>query len=158
MQSVNSVFKKSDLAALQKAAGSFGNVWTFKRCEIGGIVYHSQSYKRVTARNNYTVAYTIDGQDQYASVLSFVQVEQKCHQASCEQQRCLCELKCQYFAQRFRVHDSQLPTLQGRVVVNQILKVELLPKIVALPLDSIKEKCLQVGISSGTCVPFGKLV
>ena len=66
MQNASAVFTKAELAALKQAAGSFGNMWSFKRCEMRGTTYQSQSYKRVPARNNYTVAYsTSDGQAGY---------------------------------------------------------------------------------------------
>ena len=151
----SSAFQQSELAALKKAAGNWGRMWSFRRCQINGVVYHSQSYQRVTARNNFTVAFTTDGQSGYGSVLSYAKLQQKCHQASCRSRRhCQCQLNCHYFAliQIFDVEQNQLPELQGRILVQHILKVKETTKLVALPLGAIKEKCLQVAVSSGTFV------
>ena len=89
------------------------------------------------------------------SVLSYAKLQQKCHQASCRSSKhCQCQLNCHHFAlvQIFDVEQNQLPTLQGRILVQHILRVKQTTKLVALPLEAIKEKCLQVALSSGTFV------
>ena len=34
-----------------------GKMWVFRRCLVDGVLYHSKSYKRVVARNDYTVVF-----------------------------------------------------------------------------------------------------
>lgn len=34
-----------------------GKIWVFRRCLIGGVIFHSISYKRVIARNDYTIEF-----------------------------------------------------------------------------------------------------
>ena len=46
-----------------------------KRCQISGIVYHSKSYKQVTARNNFTVRFSGRKESQYGSALNYVKVQ-----------------------------------------------------------------------------------
>jgi len=142
---------KSELRALRREVPTWGKMWSFKRCQVNGVVYHSKVYKRVTARNNFTVSFTTDKQTGYGSILRYVKVEEKCHQAQCIDMRCNCHLECSFFAllKILIVHQDQLPKLREKAVVGHIIRVEETSKIVAVPLQCIKEKFLLVSISSG---------
>ena len=61
--------------ALQKEVSSWGKIWSSKRCQISGIVYHSKSYKQVTARNNFTVRFSGRKESQYGSALNYVKFQ-----------------------------------------------------------------------------------
>lgn len=129
-------------------------MWTFKRCQINGTVYHSERYKRATARNNFTVSFSGKKQSEYGFVLNYVTVQEKCHQASCMNANCNCQVECSYFA-LLRIldkHLNHLPSLKGTVVVGHILKVEGTTKIVAIPLRCIERKCMLVSTSNGIFV------
>ena len=75
-------FQQHELAALKKAVLNWGKIWQFKRCQIDGIVYHSQSYKRVNARNNYTIAFKTSEQSarNYGSIKNYAKLLQQCYQ------------------------------------------------------------------------------
>lgn len=139
-----------------KAVRSWGNIWSFKRCQIRGTVYHSQSYKRVTARNNFTVNFSGKKQSEYGFVLNYVKVQGKCYQAFCRLTHCDCQLQCNYFALlRILVkHQDQLPRLKGTVVVGHILRVKETTQIVAVPLGCIEQKCMLVSNSNGSFVCY----
>lgn len=145
---------ESEWKALRREVPKWGKIWTFKRCQINGTVYHSERYKRVTARNNFTVSFSGKKQSEYGFVLNYVKVQEKCHQASCMNANCNCQLECSYFA-LLRIldkHLNQLPSLKGTVVVGNILKVEGTTKIVAIPLRCIERKCMLVSTSNGIFV------
>jgi len=50
---------------------SLSEVTFFSRLQIGGATFHSRNYKRVTRRNNYTIAY----QQGESSICSYGQIE-----------------------------------------------------------------------------------
>ncbi len=152
-----SAFQKCELASLKKVVGNWGKIWRFKRCQIDGIVYHSQSYQRVTARNNYTIAFKTNEQStsSYGSIISYAKLQQQCHQASCRSRsRCQCQLHCYYFAivQEYDLDDGQLPSITSKVVITHIKKVKSTTRVIAISLASIKEKCVLVDVSSGTYI------
>ena len=140
--------------ALRREVPSWGKMWSFKRCQINGTVYHSERYKRVTARNNFTVSFSGKKQSEFGFVLNYVKVQEKCHQASCMNANCNCQLECSYFAllSILDKHLNQLPSLKGTVVVGHILKVERTTNIVAIPLKCIEQKCMLVSTSNGIFV------
>ena len=155
--STTCAFQQRELAALRKQAGNWGKIWQFKRCQIEGIVYHSEIYQRVNARNNYTIAYKSSEQStrSYGSIMSYAKLQQQCYQASCtSKRRCLCLLNCYYFAvvQLFKLDDGQLPTITYKVLVNHIKKVKLINRVIAISLASIEEKCVVVDVFSGTYI------
>lgn len=147
------ILSQAEWQALRRELTSWGKMWSFKRCQINGTVYHSERYKRVTARNNFTVSFA-GKQSEYGFVLNYVKVQVKCHQASCMNANCNCQLERNYFA-LLRIldkHQNQLPSLKGTVVVGHILKVEGTTKIVAVPLRCIEQKCMLVSTSNGIFV------
>lgn len=153
--SINSeILSQAEWQALRRELTSWGKMWSFKQCQINGTVYHSERYKRVTARNNFTVSFAGKKQSEYGFVLNYVKVQVKCHQVSCMNANCNCQLECNYFA-LLRIldkHQNQLPSLKGTVVVGHILKVEGTTKIVAVPLRCIEQKCMLVSTSNGIFV------
>ena len=153
--SINSeILSQAEWKALRRELPSWGKMWSFKRCQINGTVYHSERYKRVTARNNFTVSFSGNKQSEYGFILNYVKLQGKCHQASCMNANCNCMLECNYFAilRILDKHQNQLPSLKGKVVVDHIVKVEGTTKIVAVPLRCIEQKCMLVSTSSGTFV------
>ena len=66
---------QAEWTALRKEVSSWGKIWSSKRCQMSGIVYHSKSYKRVTARNNFTVRFSGRKESQYGSALNYVKVQ-----------------------------------------------------------------------------------
>ena len=98
----------------------------FRRCLIDGILFHSKSYKRVIARNDYSVKFQHLDNMHYGSIHVYVKVEEKCQKALCNYQKCSCHLPCHYFAilEVLDKDDEQLPTYRGRTVVNHITKVK----------------------------------
>ena len=103
-------------------------VWVFKQCLIGGVLFHSKSYiyKRVIARNDYTVEFHHLDNTHYGSIQNYVKVEEKCLKALCDDQKCSCHLPCHYFAivEVLEKDEEQLPRYRGRTVVNHITKVK----------------------------------
>ena len=153
---ITSAFQRDEVIASRRAAGSWGRVWCFKRCQINGSVYHSSCYKRVTARNNFTFALAPANCNslRYGSILSYAKIEEQCYQASCTRKSdCRCQLHCSHFAliQILEVMDqiSQLSTVQGRAVSQNIVRARKTKNVVAVPVESIVEKCLEVSVSSG---------
>ena len=145
---------QAEWKALRRDLPCWGKMWSFKRCQINGTVYHSERYKRVTARNNFTVSFSGNKQAEYGFVLNYVKVQEKCHQASRMNANCNCQLECSYFA-LLRIldkHQNQLLSLKGTVVVGHILKVEGTTKIAAIPLRHIEQKCMLVSTSNGIFV------
>ena len=45
---------KDQLATLP---ADHGKIWVFRQCLIGGVLFHSMSYKRVIAGNDYTIEF-----------------------------------------------------------------------------------------------------
>lgn len=147
-------FSETMWKALRRKVPSWGKVWSFKRCQINGTVYHSESYKRVTARNNFTICFSGKNHARYGSVLNYVKIQETCQLATCSNTHCDCQLQCNYFALvRILVEQqNQLPNLKGTVVIGHICRVEETAKIIAVPMGWIKEKCMLVSISNSLFV------
>lgn len=148
------ILSQGEWKALRTELPRWGKMWSFKRCQINGTVYHSERYKRVTARNNFTVSFSGKKESEYGLVLNYVKVQERCHQASCINANCHCKLECSYFA-LLRIlckHQNQLSSLKGTVVVGHILKVKETTQIYAIPLRCIERKCMLVSTSNGTFV------
>lgn len=128
-----------------------GKMWVFRRCLIDGILFHSKSYKRVIARNDYSVKFQHLDNMHYGSIHVYVKVEEKCQKALCNYQKCSCHLPCHYFAivEILDKDDEQLPTYRGRTVVTHITKVKTSNRLVAVPVVNIIRKYLKVDVSSG---------
>ena len=121
-------------------------------------MYHSERYRRVTAQNNFTVSFSGKKQSEYGFVLNYVKVQENCHQASCMNANCNCQLEYKCFA-LLRIldkHQNQLPSLKGTVVVDHILRVKETAKIVAIPLKHIEEVYVGVNFKWNFCLSFGK--
>ena len=58
-----------------------GRIWMFRRCLVDGVVFHSKSYKRVVAQNDYTVEFQHLHSNYYGSIHTYVKVEVKCLKA-----------------------------------------------------------------------------
>ena len=69
-----------------------GKIWVFRRCLIGGVIFHSISYKRVIARNDYTIEFQHLDNKLFGSIQTYAKVEQKCQKALCDNQKCCCYL------------------------------------------------------------------
>lgn len=138
---------------MKKAHGNWGKFWKFRRRQINDVVYHSQSYQLVTARNNYTIVFLTNG-PRYGYILSYAKLLQECHQASCNSKCCQYLLNSHHFAlaQILDVDKNQLPTLQRQILVQHIIKVKPTTEVVAISLSAIEKKCLVFEVSSGTYV------
>ena len=122
--SSSTVLTKEQLATLPK---HHGKLWVFRRCMIGGVLFHSKSYKRVVARNDYTVQFRHLDTTYYGSIHTYAKVEEKCRRAVCSHQKCCsCDLPCEYFAvvEVLERDDEQLPKYRDRTVVNHITRVK----------------------------------
>lgn len=99
-----------------------GKMWVFRCCLIGGVLFHSKSYKWVIARNDYSVKFQHLDNMHYGSIHVYVKVEEKCQKALYNYQKCSCHLPCNYFAivEVLERDDEQLLTYRGRTVVNHI--------------------------------------
>ena len=100
----------------------------FRHRLIGGILFHSKCYKRVIARNDYSVKFQHLDNMHYGSTHVYVKVDEKCQKALHNYRKCSCHLPSHYFA-IVEVHvlqkdDEELPTYRGRTVVNHITKVK----------------------------------
>ena len=51
----------------------YGKIWMFRRCLVNGVVFHSKSYKRVVAWNDYTVEFQHLQCSYYGSIHTYVQ-------------------------------------------------------------------------------------
>ena len=90
------------------------------------VVFHSKSYKRVVARNDYTVEFQHLQTSCYGSIHTYVKVEEKCLKAKCSEQKCSCDLICHHFAiiEVFERDHQQLPEYRGWTVVKHITRVK----------------------------------
>lgn len=103
-----------------------GKIWMFRRCLVDGVVFHSKSYKRVVAWNDYTVEFQHLHSSYYGSIHTYVKVEEKCLKAKCSEQKCCCDLICHHFAiiEVLEKDHQQLPEYRGRTVVKHITRVK----------------------------------
>ena len=98
----------------------------FRRCLVGGILFHSKSYKRVTARNDYTVQFKHLNETYFGCIQTYAKVEEKCLKAVCSEEKCYCDVACHYFAivEVLEKEEEQLPMYRGRTVINHIIRVK----------------------------------
>ena len=120
----NSVLITKDQLATLPANN--GKVWVFRRCLIGGVVFHSESYKRVIARNDYTIQFQHLDNKLFGSIQTYAKVEEKCRKALCDNKKCSCYLPSHYFAivEILDQAEEQLPRYRDRTVVNHITRVK----------------------------------
>lgn len=105
---------------------NYDKLWTFYRIEIDGKIYHSKSYLKATARNNFTVTFTNQGATKCGTILKFVKLAGKCHNISCREKKCTCRIPEWYFAvvDVLDLHHQQLPTFRGMTAVKHIKRVQ----------------------------------
>ena len=68
---------------------------------VKSTVYHSQSYQRVTAWNNFMIVFQTNEQStsSYGSIVGYAKIQDPCYQASCRSSsHCQCQLVCHHFA------------------------------------------------------------
>ena len=120
----NSVLITKD--QLTTLPANHGKIWVFRRCLIGGVIFHSISYKRVIARNDYTIEFQHLDNKLFSSIQTYAKVEQKCQKALCDNQKCCCYLPSHYFAivEILDQAEDQLPKFRDRTVINHITRVK----------------------------------
>ena len=142
-------FTEAEWKAIRRKVPRWRKIWSFKRCQINGVIYHSGRYNRVTARNNFTIYFSGEKESRYGSILSNVKVQNQCQLATCSITQCNCKLGCNYFAlvQVMTMHQDQLPGLKGKAMIGHIHRVEETTKIITISLECILEKCMLVSVS-----------
>ena len=65
---------------------------------------------------------------------------------SCQYKECSCDLSFHYVAliKKMRKHPYQLPLYEGIKVINHITRVTVADNPVAIPMSSVKMKCMRV--------------
>lgn len=119
--------KLLDKKQLEALPRHHGKLWVFRRCLVDGILYHSKSYKRVVARNDFTVEFQdLEGNNNFGTIHTYAKVEEKCQQAICAYQKCCCNLVSNYYGiiEVLERDSDQLPKYRGRTVVNHITRVK----------------------------------
>ena len=128
--SLNRMWANSRLISTEQLAAlprRHGKLWLFKRCFIRGVVFHSESYKRVVARNDYTVEFQdLKHNTCYGSIQTFVKVQEKCLKLICSATKCFCKLSSRYLAiiGILNLDDNQLSRYRGHKLVTHIFKVK----------------------------------
>lgn len=133
----STLLSEKQLATLPR---HYNRMWVFRRCLVDGVLYHSLSYKRVVARNDFTVEFQdMEGRTSYGTVETYVKVQEKCLKAMCSDGKCCCTLASQYFAivEVLQRDDEQLPKYRERTVVSHITRVKTSNRymVVVLILD-----------------------
>ena len=142
----STLLDQEDLAAMPQ---HHGKMWVFRRCIVNGILFHSKSYKRVVARNDYTVECYHKDTIYYGSIHTYVKVEEKCLNTMCNRMKtCYCALSCKYYAilEVLDIDDEQLPKYRGRKVVDHIIRVKASNRCVKCSLFLCYQECLDFGI------------
>ena len=118
--STSELLSKDQRASLPKETGK---IWIFRRCLIDGVMFHSASYRRVVARNDYTAEFT-DGT--FGTIQTFVKIEEKCLSVRCREQTCSCNLPFHHLVivETLVEDEKQLPKFRDNVVVKHIKKVK----------------------------------
>lgn len=139
----STLLSEKQLATLPR---HYSRMWMFRRCLVDGVLYHSSSYKRVVARNDYTVEFQdMEGRTSYGTVETYVKVQEKCLKAMCSDRKCCCTLASQFLA----IVEVLLPKYRERTVVSHITRVKTSNRIMAVPVANILRKFLKVKVSSG---------
>lgn len=136
-QLVNDLTDAFNCAINDKIYGKIGKVISFKRAKIMGDVFHSQSYTRVRLRNSYTVSFEEDNSVLYGFIEIFCQVCTKCH----------CEGTCSCTPFHFAMI-RHLPVTENHQGVSYLKKINHThkEKIIAVPLNKIRRKCVFVDV------------
>ena len=92
---------------------------------MDGVLYHSKSYKRVVARNDFTVEFQeLEGNKNYGSVHIYVKVQEKCTKATCSERKCCGSLASFAIVEVLERHDEQLSKYRERTIVNHITRIK----------------------------------
>lgn len=136
----------------REIVGAASKMWVFGRARINGAEYQSSFYKRTKCRNNFTVVYERRGKCHYGSIEKFVKYQEKCTTVTCLNSRCSCDLPLHYVAllKKMRKHPSQLPMYQGIEVIKHIRRVIVADNPIAVPLMSIKAKCMRIEVDTAS--------
>ena len=128
--------------------GAVSKMWVFKRAIVSGVEYQSVLSKRTTSRNNCTVIFQRHGKNHYGSIEKFVKCVEKCTRMQCLHEKCSCSLSVRYIAvvKKLSRHPCQFPIYHGMQVVKHILRVTITDRVLAVPISSIKEKCMRIDV------------
>ena len=150
--SLERVWEKSGLVSKEEkeVVGPVSKMWVFKRAIINGVEYQSSLYKRTTARNNSTIIFQRRGKSHYGSIVKFVKCQEKCTRMQCLHGKCSCSLSFRYIAvvNKFSKHPCQLPFYHGMQIVTHIVRVAIADHVMAIPISSIKEKCMRIDVDA----------
>jgi len=116
-----------EVIAVEATGIKYNKLWTFYRIEIEGRIFHSKSYLKATARNNFTVMFSNQlGKLEYGSILKFVKLTGKCRSIRCCEKTCTCRIPEWSLAliDVLDLHHHQLPTFRGKTVVQHIKRVQ----------------------------------
>ena len=66
----------------------------------------------------------------------------------CLHEKCLCSLSVRYIAvvKKLSRHPCQFPIYHRMQVVKHIFRVTITDRVMALPISSIKEKCMRIEV------------
>ncbi|CAH3141802.1 unnamed protein product, partial [Porites evermanni] len=129
-------------------------IWVFRQCLIGGVLFHSMSYKHVIAGNDYTIEFQHLDNKLFGSIHTYAKVEEKYQKALSDDRKCSCYLPSHYFAivEILDQADDQLPRYRDRTVINYITRVKKLGRLLAVPVLNVIQKYLRVDVSSGSYI------
>ena len=88
------------------------------------------------------------GKNHYGSIEKFVKCVEKCTRMQCLHEKCLCSLSVRYIAvvKKLSRHPCQFPIYHGMQVVKHIFRVTITDRVMAVPISSIKEKCMRIEV------------
>lgn len=147
----NSSLLSEPESTLLSQQGTWEKQWVFFRCQVNGVVYQCEKYKRVTARNNFTVLFTVNDTLMYGSVKLYVKADEGCREVTCTEMECQCKHAVSYWA-IIQILDKHPDQLSEHVLKNIIVRVIPTDRLVAVAIKNIKEKCVYVDVSSGRWV------
>lgn len=149
MWSKSPLLSKPEITALHHV-GKWEKQWVFYRCQVNGVVYQCEKYKRVTARNNFSVSFNMNGTLTYGFIKTFIKVAEGCNDVMCTELGCQCEHAVRYWA---IIEILDVPPCQlSNGILKHIVLVMPTNRLVVVKINSIQEKCVCVDVSSGTWV------
>ena len=134
----SSLLSEQQIAVLNQT-GNWEKQWVFCRCQVNGMVYQCEGYKRVTARNNFTVAFVMDNTLVYGSIKTYVKVAEGCRNVQCTERNCHCEYDVNYFAiiEVLEKHPQLCMQVNGRNFVKHMVRVLPTNRHVAVTVNAI---------------------
>ena len=145
----SSHLSEPEIAIISKK-GSWEKQWVFFRCQVNGVVYQCAKYKRVTARNNFTVSFKMNDTLMYGFIKTYVKTAEGCKDVTCTEKNCQCNDSASYWA-IINILDKN-PEQPFIRVLKHIVRVKPTDRLVAVAINTIQEKCVCVDVSSGTWV------